>query len=164
MCHIYIHPLYTYIQNSRNQSGPLCGEFTGHHWSTHKDQWRGALMFSLICVWTNGWVNNRDAGDLRRYRAHYDVTVMECEWPHSSRWKMPMELSVSSRPYTWSKHMAHTLPKSLEIVLVWLCHEPERAAEQAGILVLMYARYYDISDSAQTDIPSSFKTRRNTIK
>ena len=23
-------------------------------------------MFPLICPWTNGWVNNRDAGDLRR--------------------------------------------------------------------------------------------------
>ena len=39
-------------------------------------QWRGALMFSLICAWINGWVNNREAGDLRRHRAHYDVTVM----------------------------------------------------------------------------------------
>ena len=39
-------------------------------------QWRGALVFSLICVWINGWVNNREAGDLRRYRAHYDVSVM----------------------------------------------------------------------------------------
>ena len=44
--------------------------------SPHKGQWRGALMFSLICALTNGWVNNRDAGDLRRRRAHYDVTVM----------------------------------------------------------------------------------------
>ena len=44
--------------------------------SPHKDQWRGALMFSLICVWINDWVNNREAGDLRHYRAHYDVTVM----------------------------------------------------------------------------------------
>ena len=44
--------------------------------SPHKGQWRGALMFSLICVWINGWVNNDDAGDLRRYLAHYDVTVM----------------------------------------------------------------------------------------
>ena len=33
-------------------------------------------MFSLNCVWINGLVNNREAGDLRRYRAHYDVTVM----------------------------------------------------------------------------------------
>ena len=37
---------------------------------------RGALMISLICVVTNGCVNNREAGDLRRYRDHYDVTVM----------------------------------------------------------------------------------------
>ena len=52
-------------------AGPLCGEFTGH-----KGQWRGALAFSLICTWLNGWVNNREAGDLRRHRAHYDITVM----------------------------------------------------------------------------------------
>ena len=59
-----------------------------HHWpfvrgihrspvnSLHKGQWRRALIFSLICVWINGWVNNREAGDLRRYRVHYDVSVM----------------------------------------------------------------------------------------
>ena len=41
--------------------------------SPHKGQWRGALMFSLICVWINDWVNSREAGDLRRYRAHFDV-------------------------------------------------------------------------------------------
>ena len=46
--------------------------------SPHKGQWRGALIFSLICVRINGWVNNREAGDLRRYRAHYDVSVMVC--------------------------------------------------------------------------------------
>ena len=44
--------------------------------SPHKGQWRGALMFSLICTRINGWVNNGEAGDLRRHRAHYDVTVM----------------------------------------------------------------------------------------
>ena len=44
--------------------------------SLHKGQWRGALMFSLISAWINGWVNNREAGDLRHYRAHYDVIVM----------------------------------------------------------------------------------------
>ena len=36
-------------------------------------------MFSLICVWINCWVNNREAGDLRRYRAHYDVIVMSSQ-------------------------------------------------------------------------------------
>ena len=34
-------------------------------------------MFSLICSWINGWVYSREAGDLGRHRAHYDVTVME---------------------------------------------------------------------------------------
>ena len=44
--------------------------------SPHEGQWRGALMFSLICARINSWVNNGEAGDLRRHRAHYDVTVM----------------------------------------------------------------------------------------
>ena len=44
--------------------------------SPHKGQWRGTLMFSLICAWINVWVNNREAGDLKRHRAHYDDTVM----------------------------------------------------------------------------------------
>ena len=44
--------------------------------SPNKGQWRGAFMFPLICVWIKGWVNNREAGDLRRYHGHYDVNVM----------------------------------------------------------------------------------------
>ena len=49
--------------------------------SPHKGQWRWALMFSLICAWINHWVNNREAGDLRHYRAHYDVIVMLLTFP-----------------------------------------------------------------------------------
>ena len=62
-------------------TGHLCGEFTGPRWipRTDKGQWRRALMFSLICVWINDWVNNREAGDLRRFCAHYDVIVMHKE-------------------------------------------------------------------------------------
>ena len=63
-------------------NSPVPGE------SPHKGQWRGALMLSLICVSINGWVNNREAGDLRRHRVHYYVTVMhyemKCDWPGSS--------------------------------------------------------------------------------
>ena len=44
--------------------------------SPHKGQWLGTLMFPLICIWINGWLNNGEAGDLRRFRFHYDVTVM----------------------------------------------------------------------------------------
>ena len=42
--------------------------------SPHKGQWRGALMFSMICASINGWVNNCEACDLRHHRPHYDVT------------------------------------------------------------------------------------------
>ena len=35
-----------------------------------------ALICSLTCAWTNGWVNKHEAGDLRRHDAHYDVTAM----------------------------------------------------------------------------------------
>ena len=44
--------------------------------SPHKGQWRGAYMISLICARINAWVNNCGAGDLRRIRPHYDVTLM----------------------------------------------------------------------------------------
>ena len=57
-------------------TGHLCGEFTGHRWIPRTKASDAEIMFCLICVWINGWVNNREAGDLRRYRAHYDVTVM----------------------------------------------------------------------------------------
>ena len=44
--------------------------------SRHKGQWGGALMFSLIYARINSWVNNREAGDLRRHPTHCDVIVM----------------------------------------------------------------------------------------
>ena len=44
--------------------------------SSHKGQWCGALMFSSICAWINGQVNNHEAGELRHHRAQYDVAVM----------------------------------------------------------------------------------------
>ena len=55
--------------------------------SPHKGQWRKALMFSLICARLNGRVINREAGDLRRHRTHYDVTVMGTMIYNSARAK-----------------------------------------------------------------------------
>ena len=61
--------------------------------SPHKGQWRGALMFSLICARINGWVNNSEAGDLRRYHAHCDVIVMmiwmPTDWCQKDRTPVP---------------------------------------------------------------------------
>ena len=50
-----------------------------HRWpmnSPHKGEWGVALSFLIICAWIYGWVNNHEAGDLRRYRTYYDVIVM----------------------------------------------------------------------------------------
>ena len=54
----------------------LRGIHRSHVVSPNKGKWRGALMFPLICAWTNSWANNVDAGDLRHHLTHYDVTVM----------------------------------------------------------------------------------------
>ena len=48
---------------------PVTGEFPSQ--SSDAELW-----CFLICAWTNDWINNRDAGDMRGHRAHYDVTVM----------------------------------------------------------------------------------------
>ena len=80
--------------------------------SPHKGQWRGALLFSLICVGINGWVNTSEAGDLRRNRAHYDVIVLSlsftgaewpswswicCHWLHRGpAWKLPVQLKATA--------------------------------------------------------------------
>ena len=56
-----------------------CGEFTGHQWIPLTQTSEAELWCFL---WSAPeqmvWVNNQDAGDLRRHRAHYDVTVMWC--------------------------------------------------------------------------------------
>ena len=83
--------------------------------SPHKGQWRGALMFALICVWINGWVNNREAGDLRRYRAHYDAIVMYIAVTHSYIWYITvihnvftiyMKLKFTPSEWTQFRHIA----------------------------------------------------------
>ena len=67
--------------------------------SPHKGQWRGALMFSLICAWMNGWVNNRVIGDLRRplWRHCNGISDNSCgilsqiyaaKWPWQDTWKL----------------------------------------------------------------------------
>ena len=68
--------------------------------SPHKDQWRGALKFSLICARINRWVNNREAGDLGRHQAHCDVIVMK----YSS---LSMALDTTMEPENLCRNSAH---------------------------------------------------------
>ena len=83
-------------------TGPLCGEFTGHRWIPRtKASDTYFLVFSLICAWINGWVNTREAGDLRRHRAHCDVIVnSECQ-------KASMPIQLSCGRHDTCTHHAH---------------------------------------------------------
>ena len=83
--------------------------------SPHKGQWRGALMFTLICARINGWVKNREAGDLRRYRPplwrHHNV-------PHISQWRFPHDIISKA----WCKTTAFPLLTHWEYCSLALSH------------------------------------------
>ena len=79
LCHI---PMWNMMTSSNGNifrvTGPLCREFTGHWWipltkASDAELW----CFLWSAPWINGWVNNRDTGDLRCHHAHYDVSVMK---------------------------------------------------------------------------------------
>ena len=82
--------------------------------SLHKGQWRRALMFSLIHAWTNGWANHRGAGDLRRYSAHYDVTVMRQRGPFIEC-DLAKHVCVNEQGHHWPENFGDKL-------LCWLPH------------------------------------------
>ena len=97
-----------------------------HRWpvnSPHKGQCRGALMFSLICAWIKGEVNNREAGDLRRHRAHCDVTVMvnRIIWTKFESWYN----NFHPRKCIWKSHLQNhywhcmTLKNPCWVSIMW---------------------------------------------
>ena len=87
-------PRYWPLGNS-----PVTGELPAQRSVTR------SLDVFFICAWINGWVNIREAGDLRRHRAHYDITVMYCNYP-------------------WSPDMMHreqTRPEALNLLSSCVC-------------------------------------------
>ena len=57
-------------------TGHLWGEFAGHRWLPRTKASDAEIWCFLWSALVNGWVNNGECGDLRRYPAYYDVTVM----------------------------------------------------------------------------------------
>ena len=131
--------------------------------SPHKGQWRGALMFSLICAWTNGWVNNRDAGYLRRHRAHYDVTVMQKGDSYVVIWGSDPPVSVPM--------LLASVPSSSKRIKLWILglyslrgrtsyRMNSWSLEGASFYVIMIASLYNltgISEALLPRCPSNFK-------
>ena len=108
-------------------TGHLCGEFPGPRWIPHtkaSDAELGCFLWSV--PWINGWVNNREAGDLRRHRAHYDVIVVIQNTRTQNTMKVPnikdtkihqdirKEMSYRRKPGHWwlwvQKNKRKTIP------------------------------------------------------
>ena len=98
--------------------------------SPHKGQWCGALIFSLICTWINGWVINREAGNLRRHRAHYYIIVTQRKFLSFFRghWQF------------WIRNLAHW---RYQILIIW-CSEvwKRRSFEACYWNVCLYSGLY----------------------
>ena len=75
-------------------NSPVTGEFPSHRPVTRSFD----VVFDLL--WTNCWANNRDAGDLRRCRARYDIIVMSSNGPCAtwvaSKWGRSGELKYAA--------------------------------------------------------------------
>ena len=93
----------------------------------HNGQWRRALMFSLFYAWTNDCVNNRGAGDLRRYHAHYDVTVMHVIF-------VVCKLNTTASVIIWTAHLCYCYHQ-LSIAYV---HNMVLIAPCTGLLILVW--------------------------
>ena len=76
-------------------NSPVTGEFPSQSPVTR--------TFSLIYVWIDGWVNNGEAGDLRRHRAHYDVTVLKWRYASTRPSFQSLQCCLASRavPHNW---------------------------------------------------------------
>ena len=90
----YVYTITSSNGNIFRVTGHLCGEFTGDVNYPQKGQWRGALMCSLISARINGWVNNREAGDSKRHRDHYDVIIMKYAYCGLMRSSMSLYMIV----------------------------------------------------------------------
>ena len=97
--------------------------------SPHKGQWRGALMFLWSAPWINGWVNNREAGDLRHHRAHYDVIVMNVVHSHY--------LAVSFRQRTQKRQTPHSSPIRASFCFM-CCLESSQSEQSFSFLPFSY--------------------------
>ena len=107
--------------------------------SPHIGQWRGALMFTLICVWINGCVNNREAGDLRRYCAHYGVTVMSQEFitmPNSAYLDYIIKFPLS--PYISANISKNTWNYTSHTQYLMYARQKKYSSLIAGIVCLHY--------------------------
>ena len=144
-------------------TGPLCGEFTGPGEFSAQRPVTRSFDVSLICARINDWVNNREAGDLRRYRGHYDVIVMlrgdltwdspilasqgaaPNAWSHDDiiKWKLfPHHWPFVRGIHRWPVKSPHTKARSFGVFLIWAWMNAWVNNREAGDLRRHQAHYH----------------------
>ena len=93
----------------------------------------GALIFSLICAWINGWANNRD---LRRHRAHYDVIVMLYVLHKNVKTTMIIIAIVHYVDVTWVSLRRQSQPTRLFVQRVHEWHSPDKGPVARGAFLM----------------------------
>ena len=88
-------------------TGHLCREFTGHRLILLAKAERWCSFF--ICASLNGWASNREAGNLRRHRAHYDVIVMVND--------------ISPRMVAGRFSIYHDIPSTIKVTLIEMSYQ-----------------------------------------
>ena len=124
MCMLVMKGPFTTITSSNGNifrvTGLLYGEFTGDRWillakASDAELW--CFLWSAPCK--NSSVNDCDAGDLRRHRAHYDVTVMTIYPP--TQYFHFIKISVYFHIHEYKKH---SLRKSTTQLYLISLHTP----------------------------------------
>ena len=127
LCHLYAEQCMMTSSNGNifHVTGRLCGEFTGDRWIPRTKASDAELgLFSLICAWINAYVKNREAGDVKRLRAHYDVTVMEMKCKYVLQFfKTICATSLCSNDieckYMFTFHLNNSVRKELSKTTRW---------------------------------------------
>ena len=137
-----IHMMTSSNRNIFRVTGPLCGEFTGPRWIPLTKASDAELWCFLIYAWINSWVNNREAGDLRRNGAHYDVIVMTAgKIVYSSGIHQSCEISVIFDIHFGFLIVWEWAEQDNRNVVFWVKFQNDLANEEIIIDLRDYARY-----------------------
>ena len=133
--------------------------------SPHKGQWRGALMFSLICASIHGWVNNREAGDLGHHLAHYDVIVMT-SW-NTNHHFVTVPIAVQQGPQQNGPYFAYIFQGIwLKEISVKFVTESLVDNQSASVQTIAWYQTGDTSliETMMIKLPRQIETWRKTTK